>query len=309
MSYTPIDHVFLYHAYALALGGWLKRDGRITPIDNVAPSSLSVIGGYGSAAAYNVNFAATTESPVGDGGPKSLYIHVGHAYTEVRGVEDESENPLGLYKTTVRSVIDDFRINDVVSIEHAEAVLVSRHEKPDKNGNKPEGKVHVGQSNMSGLSVDGKHVDLQKHDLIDDEPTYGAMRDQVDAYLNSTATPAPAGAAATTAIAPSLQWAAQLCDCADLRGPAPGMPDYVRDLAAIKSATHLRYSLFKGVDAPGLDAYKSSIQVPGFGRIFLGEIFASRGMKQLNMIRINLGCDTCGDLTGGGGSTNGESMP
>jgi hypothetical protein len=87
------------------------------------------------------------------------------------------------------------------------------------------------------------------------------------------------------------------------------MPDYVRDLAAIKSATHLRYSLFKGVDAPGLDAYKTSIQVPGFGRIFLGEIFASRGMKQLNMIRINLGCDTCGDLTGGGGSTNGESMP
>lgn len=298
MSYRgPQNHMFLYHAYALALGGWVQdKEHHLLPI-HVAPSVLPYTGGYGSNSAENVNLGFPLKFPFGEQGPPDFHIYVGHAYTEVSGIDTDDENPFGIYKTTARSILDDVRINDVFVVEHAEAILTSTHEKP-RPEEEPEGKVVVGDSNMFGVRVAGKDVALAKRDYVDHEPTFGVMQNLL--------TPAPAGAGGGSG------WLDELLDWQD-PGAVPEDYDleYARDIARMnqKANRNLRYSLFKKVDVPGLKTFNSSIFVKDFGRIFLGEVIASHGQKQVTMFRINLGCDNCGDVGGGGGSTNGGPVP
>src|SRR4051794_9256175 len=142
MSYKPTNHMFIYHAYALALGGWVHdKEGHLLPI-HVAPSVLPYVGGYGSKSEENVNNRFPLKFPFGQQGPADFHIFVGRAYTEVSGIDVDDMDDAAVYKTTARSILDDVRINDVLSIEHAEAILMSTHEKP--RGDKPdEGKVVV----------------------------------------------------------------------------------------------------------------------------------------------------------------------
>lgn len=311
MSYQgPKNHQFLYHAYALALGGWVKdKDHNFLPIQSVAPSVLSITGGFGSATQNNLNIGLRRKYPFGDGGPSDFSIFVGHAYTEVRGVEDDEDNPFGVYRTTVRSVLDDVRINDVFSVDHAEAILMSVHEKPNSDNMSPEGVVTVGESNMSGVRVAGRRARLTKRDYIDREPTYGLLQAQIQERQHELVTAGKGGVGDS--------WLDDLCDWHDPAAVPPEVPEYAHDIAMInqrgtRSNSMLRYSLFKSVELPaipGVKTFKSSIDVEGFGRIFLGEVFASNGMKQVSMFRIDLGCDNCGGVGGSGGSTNGGPTP
>jgi hypothetical protein len=313
MSYQRRNHQFLYHAYALALGGYVEdKDHNVLPIQGVAPSVLSITGGFGSATQSDLNIGLRRKYPFGDAGPSDFHIYVGHAHTEVRGVEDDEDNPFGVYRTTVRSVLDDIRINDVFSVEHAEAVLMSVHEKPDVNNNSAEGVVTVGESNMSGVRVAGKRARLTKRDYIDRVPTFSLLQAQVQERQQELVTVGPQGKGGV-----ADSWLDDLCDWHDPAEVPTGVGDYAYDVAKINQRSRnsnslLRYSLFKSVDlpdTPGVKTFKSSIEVEGFGRIFLGEVFASHGMKQVSMFRIDLGCDNCGGVGGSGGSTNGGPTP
>lgn len=309
MSYRgPVDHLFLYHAYALALGGWVRdKQGRFTPIDSIAPSVLSITGGFGSAVAHNRNLSLRDRSPFGDGGPNEFYIYVGHAYTEVRGVETEDPNPFGTYRTTVRSVLDDVRINDVLAIEHAEAVLVSTHPRPGSGAPPSEAQIVIGDSNIAGASVLGVPVTLTRHNEVDRVPTYEDLHLQVKARQELMLTAGKGGESPDS-------WLDELCDWHDPSAVPEGSPDYARDIAAMnqRAQTHLRYSLYKSAEIPetkGARPFKSSIDVDNFGRIFFGEVFASHGTKQVAMFRLDLGCDNCGGVGGSSGSTNGSTYP
>ena len=297
MSYRRRNHMFLYHAYALALGGWVHdKEHHLLPI-HVAPSVLPYTGGYGSNSAENVNLGFPLKFPFGTEGPPDFHIYVGRAYTEVSGIDTNDEDPSAIYKTTARSILDDVRINDVFIVEHAEAILTSTHEKP-RDGYEPEGKVVVGDSDMFGVRVAGKDVALSKRDYVDREPTFSAMQAQL--------TPAPAGAGGGSG------WLDELLDWQDTNAvPDDRDLDYARDIALMNRKTdrNLRYSLFNKVDVPGLKTFNSSIFVKDFGRIFLGEVIASHGQKQVLMFRIDFGCDNCGDVGGSGGSTNGGPTP
>lgn len=309
MSYKgPRDHLFRYHANALALGGWVTdKHGNVATIDSVASSVLSVTGGYGSASAHNVNINVRGKYPFGDGGPGSFSLYVGHAFTEVRGAEDEEENPYGLYRTTVRSVLDNVRINDVFEVEHSEAILMSTHEKPDRDGSVDEGKVTVGKSDMSGVRVAGKLAKLNKHDSVDREPRYGKLQELVQGHLRELAAAGKGGVN-------SDPWLDQFCGWNDPRAVPQDAPDYAVDFATInqRAKDHLLFSIFNDVDLPptrGVRTFKSSVEVEDFGRIFLGEVMASHGAKQVTMFRIDLGCDNCGGVGGSDGTTNGSTIP
>jgi|GEM_PF-6048833 len=302
MSYEHVNHVFLYHAYALALGGWVKSGGRVTPIEGIAPSVLSITGGFGSASARCVNTGVRSKYPFGERGPSDFSVYVGHAYTEVRGVETDGEDA---YRTTVRSVLDDVRINDVLAVEHAEAILSSTHKKPkDDDTPAPEAEIYIGDSNISGLRVAGKTVTLTRHDTVDKAPSFGAMQSEIAVHKNELLIGAGKSGAADDSLLD------ELCN-----SDVPvGTPLFARDLATMdsKANSHLRYSLYKSADVattPGVRAHKSAIEVDNFGRIFFGEIFASHGTKQVTMFRIDLGCDNCGGMGGSGGSTNGSTYP
>lgn len=51
------------------------------------------------------------------------------------------------------------------------------------------------------------------------------------------------------------------------------------------------------------------IEIPDFGRIFIGEVIATRGARQVNMLRFELGCSVGGSGTTGGGQGNGSDIP
>jgi hypothetical protein len=51
------------------------------------------------------------------------------------------------------------------------------------------------------------------------------------------------------------------------------------------------------------------IEIPDFGRIFIGEVIAQRGYRRVNMLRFDLGCSVGGSGTAGGGEGNGTDIP
>jgi len=63
------------------------------------------------------------------------------------------------------------------------------------------------------------------------------------------------------------------------------------------------------VDCPGVKVHHHSLHVPGFGKVFLGELLIKPGEKTLTMLRFELGSTTSGSGTGGGTKTNGQPYP
>jgi hypothetical protein len=62
-------------------------------------------------------------------------------------------------------------------------------------------------------------------------------------------------------------------------------------------------------DCPGVKVEGHSIFVPGFGKVFLGELLIKHGEKTLTMLRFELGSTTRGSGTGSGTKTNGQPYP
>ena len=302
MSYRG-PQTFHYHAYALAFGGYVTdKQHNVLPI-HVAPSVLSYAGGYGSASEINVNIGFPLKFPFGEEGTPDFHIYIGRAFTEVSGIDTGEDDRAKPFKTMVRSILDDVRINDVVAIGHSEAILTSTHGKDEQ-----EGHIVVGDSDVFGLRVAGKEVHLNKRSLARLAPTFAGLQGQLNTQ------PAPSALSGKGSVSDS--WFDNLFDWND-PDAVPDDPDlrYARDIAEQNRRIHAqmersaRFSLFDAVDAPGLKTYKSSIFVENFGRIFLGEVIVSHGTKEVTMFRIDLGCDNCGDVGGSGGSTNGGPPP
>lgn len=307
------NHVFLYHAYALALGGWVRdKHGQITSLPSLAPSVLSMTGGYGAACEKNINFAVPGSYQFGKDRARGFHLYVGHAYSEVRGTVEDDVKPYGQYVTRVRSILDNVRFNDDLYIEHAEAVLESRHDNPGNGKPVPEAEVVVGDSDMFGVFVRGAKVQFTKRRDPDRMPRYGAMREKIDPYLKRKHEALVNGRPDPEDGDPFID---DLCDWHDPLALPKDAPPYAIDVATQnqKAQNHLRYSIFKDVQVPKVPgikpSHKSSVDIEDFGRVFLGEVIASHGMKQLNMFRIDLGCDNCGGVGGSSGTTNGGSIP
>jgi hypothetical protein len=60
---------------------------------------------------------------------------------------------------------------------------------------------------------------------------------------------------------------------------------------------------------PGLRYYRNVVLVPEFGKIFIGELLIERGLRRVNMLRIELGCGTGGGGSAGGGGGDGGDIP
>lgn len=63
------------------------------------------------------------------------------------------------------------------------------------------------------------------------------------------------------------------------------------------------------VDCPGVKVKGHSMYVPGFGKVFLGELLIKPSEKTLTMLRFELGSTTSGSGSGGGTKTNGTGYP
>jgi hypothetical protein len=283
--YKPRDRYYLYHAYALAAGGYVTSDGNRQNIESAASVVLSMSGGSGHVTQTGYRFFWC-------GRESNFFIRIAESECEVTGYEDSAG-----YHTRSRSTLRGVDVNNVIVADKIESVVESLHTVAACASNpRQEPAIRLLSSGFEGLKVAGVAIEPKRSRAFDEFPTYDGLRAFVDG----------AGQAEFAELRPSLR-AASLMDVPDAEPPAP---DYVQDMCRrfVRNDV-LRVSIFDPLNAEGLETYGSSIAVPDFGRIFLGDLVVTKSMKRLNMIKFDLGCDTEGGGTLGGSAVNGEPMP
>src|SRR5262249_16242307 len=119
--YKPTNHIFFYHGYALAFGGYVERDGGRQMIDGLAPSVLCISGGSSHNRKTGFKFPdRELQTFIAANGQerKEFFVTVEHAESEVYGSQSGCN-----YRTVARSLLVNLNINNVVTAEEVEAVL------------------------------------------------------------------------------------------------------------------------------------------------------------------------------------------
>jgi hypothetical protein len=278
---------FYYQADANALGGFIE-----TPLQKIIPSQSSVslpqVGGYAATRTEAFNFEEI--------------VSCRSAYTRVAGREHAKDGP---WSILVASVVEGLNILEIVTAERIVA-QISVHYPND--GRLP--RFSLAGSHFEGLRIAGRNasphisptlLDIGRlADTTQSGVEFGTFqktgREQAAKLLSSI----PGG--------PSdgpYEWLFNRFGWMD-PGVANGQSN---DPPAEKDGFAL-CSLVDGVDPeiPG-QSFGHVIQIPDFGRIFLGELLVSPRSIRIAMIRAELGCNTTGSATGGGGGVGGHLLP
>jgi hypothetical protein len=303
------DHVFLYHGYALALGGYVERNGGRQMIDGIAPAVLPVSGG--SSHTRRTGYRCPEREPqtfIGMAGDErtEFTVTADYAESEVYG----SENGCN-YRTVARSFISNLNINNVVTAEEVEAILESTHPMQASKGAE-HGRIHARtdarESRIKGLRIRGVEVNTKRLAALDDVSTY----EELDGLLNNK----------ESALALRHGGLKQAICATGLFDEPKDAPDYVQDLCRFKRPDLIRCSILENLERKDpkdpnepkdpknrFKIHGYTIDIPDFGRLYIGELHVTRGAKQLNMLRWDLGCDETGGGTGGSANVNGATMP
>jgi hypothetical protein len=282
--YKSPERYYLYHAYALAAGGFVTSDGNRQNIESAASVVLSMSGGSGHVTQTGYRFLWC-------GRTTNFYIRIAESECEVVGYED-SEG----YHTRSKSILRGLDINGVITADVVESALESLHTTAGcAAAPHHEPAIELLNSRFEGLKISGVSVSPQRSPVFDSCPTY----DSLNAFVNgSSSVPA-------ATLRPRFR-VASLMDVPTDPPPTQYVTDmstkYVRDDV-------IRCSIFDPLEPSELKSYGASVDVPQFGRIYLGELVVTKGMKRLNMIRFDLGCDAEGGGTSGGSAVNGEPVP
>jgi len=267
-----------FQADANALGGQLLEPLR-KAIPPQAPVSLPAVGGFATARSGAFNLDEV--------------ISISSAYTLVTGREVAGE---GAHATLVTAVVEDFNLLEVVTAKRIVAQISVT--KPSDGGAQT---ISFAGSRFEGLRVAGREAtprlnpDLASPAAADGErgspATWPGFRRKVGVQTQAL-----------------LGWFG--------RHPDKEAVQWVRARHGWSTETtpggRGNYSLFDGfheADLPG--AYGHIIEIAGFGRVYLGEVFMSPHSVQLVSIRAELGCPVSGvatgptsDISGGGSKGN-----
>jgi hypothetical protein len=135
----------------------------------------------------------------------------------------------------------------------------------------PEGHIVADDSRFEGLKIDGHQVKvILRHNLLVDCKTHEALAKALASDKKS---------GKITAI------------------------DGKREVAICSLVDKIE------TDLPGVDLRRHLIEVKGFGKIFLAEVFAVPGTRTLTMIRLELGSPHVANMTVGETVTNGQPSP
>ncbi len=286
--YQTKERFYFYHAYTIGVGGFVASDGERQNIESAGSAVLPITGGGGHTRHSGYCFFRCGKNSGGN-----FYLRVDDIQSEVVGYEHADG-----YTTRARTTLRGLDINGVVKADLVESALESQHtsvacEKKD------EPRISVLDSRFVNLTVSGVPVEPTRSEVFDRYPTYGGLRALVDGASDENEQ--------ARALRPRLR-AASLMDLPE-GGDAP--PPYVVDLSRRYVRSDLiRCSIFDTLDTGGrLETHGYSISIPDFGRVFLGEVLVTHGMKRLNMIRFDLGCVPAGGGVAGGSSVNGEPSP
>ena len=269
------DKVFYYHADANSLGGFIEK-----PFEKIIPAqasiSLPAVGGYATARTESFLFEEI--------------VSCRSAYTRVSGREIEKDGP---WSTLVTSVVEGLNLLEVVTAERIVAQISVEH---PKEGGYPI--VSFTGTRFEKLRVAGRDVspvmnsNLLPFDRRGDQSLWPVFLKTGQEQASQLIQSVRQGAGRK-----DYEWLVQRY----------GWMDAKRELQ--KDGCVL-CSLVDGIE--GVDPGRSIghfVEIPDFGRIFLGELMVFPRAIQLTMIRAELGCNVSGMATMVGARINGTTVP
>jgi hypothetical protein len=278
--------MYVYNANAYAIGGHLRR-----PFQDVlnipAASSLSWVGGFQSS----------------ESGPFRLgnILSFSRAYTQVSG-SLEDRNGEKYYNAMATAVIEDFRVQEVVSAKRIVAQIASRvpwQRDPDAPELVETEFSFVG-TQFDDLRINGKTVDVELNsDLWSGCRTLCALRERYRAdhsfrdELNRVSLWKNYAAEAPEQMRGRVHWTKQL--------KQEQLPE--------RHGAVLTTLLRKPVKATCAKTDGHCVTIPDFGKIYIAELIVDSRSRRLNMLRFELGSPDEGEYAAGGVGGNGSWYP
>jgi hypothetical protein len=261
--------VFYFHADANALGGFIE-----TPLKKVVPSQASVslpaVGGHATTRTEAFNFEGI--------------VSCRSAYTRVSGTE---LTPDGQWSTTVTSVVEGLNILEVITAERLVAQVSV---------------VYPGRGRYLEISLAGSQFDRLRLGGCDAFPRLNptllcASKARIDLPVFRQIGGEQAGNMVSSPAADrdEFRW----------------VPDRFGWMAREPEEDQcVLCSLVDGLDGavPGT-SFGHAVEIPDFGRIFLGELLVCPGSIQFALIRAELGCSVSGNITAAMANGNGHTVP
>jgi len=261
---------FYFQSDAHSLGGSIEHPSP-KMIASQAHSSLPAVGGH-----------VATSTGAFD---HDSIVSCRAAYTRASGRQQKTDGP---WSMVITSVIEGLNILEVVTADRIVAQLSIEHAVGLKFP-----RISFAGSRFDGLRVAGHEVRPVMN------PKYMTLRNEEDVPMERTefqqASRAQGRKLLKTADALKVKWVRERYGWMD-SNPKPG-----EDRCVL-------CSLVDSVDqaTPGR-SFGHILEIPEFGRIFLGEFTPSYGSVRLSMIRAELGCSVQGNMSaavvGGGGAT------
>jgi hypothetical protein len=240
-------------------------------IDVQAGTALPPTGGHGSAHVDEFRFRK--------------FVSFRRAYTHVSGGHQESDNSKN---TLVTSVVEGLNLLDILTADRIVARLYSKHRHGD-----PEGEMTMHGSHFVNLAIGGHKVtpDLD-FALFEDIKTYKQAQAAYQSNGNFKRVAAnPLG-----------------IDGA----PLPEQKCNGAFLASLLKDGSIERDYPGGQSVPGKSGDGipgHCIYIPGFGKVFLAEVFISHGTRTLTMLRFELGSSIAGLGSAAAATTNGRPWP
>jgi len=263
---------------ASALGGFIER-----PFEKVIPSQASVslppAGGYATARSESFNH--------------EQIISCRSAYSRASGSGDGEDAP---WSALVTSVVEGLNILEVVTAERVVAQISVDY--PGHGGYR---RISLAGSHFEGLRIAGFNAfPMMNWGLLRPKPGASASQSQLTFPIFEQT-----GREQADKLIKGIEgedkepfrWIAERFEwMTTKRGP--------------EDDKCVLCSLVDGVDQaiPGR-SFGHVVEIPDFGRIFLGEVLVSPTSIQLSMIRAELGCSIKAQTTAGSGSVGGHLVP
>jgi hypothetical protein len=255
-------HFYSFRADANALGGFLKEPLQKS-IPTLAPVCLPAAGGFATARSEAFNLDEV--------------VSVSSAYTLVSSRESREE---GAISTLVTAVVEDLNILEVVT---ARRIVAQVSVTSPLNGGAQ--RVSLGGSRFEELRLLGR----------DAAPKLNAR------LLSLKPEARDAGSPFTwPSFRKSVGDQAETLIDRFTRHADKDASEWAKSRHGWKTGDgRVICSLVDDIEeSPACSTYGHIVEIPGFGRIFLGELFVTRDSVQLVSIRAELGCPITGVVTG-----------
>jgi hypothetical protein len=279
MQYKEAKSVFYYQSFASALGGFLEKPDKVIPPQ--ATVVLPTVGGseYSESGTFRLDDI----------------VSCSRASAQVSGYLGSAG-----FLIETRTEIENLKIRDVVraaKIVGRVTVEYTRHGR----------RFSFAGSGFEGLEVDGKEVALELDQALLSDPPRAAS---YDSRLNWNVIQSIGSTQAWELVkllrkqGADEPWALNRYEWMQ-NGPAAIAPAGVD--------TYTLCSLVNSVKLAGQDSGIRSlshiVEIPHFGRLFLGELLTSGTSTQLTMLRAELGCSVIGGIHIGTNGGGGHSVP